>query len=143
MQRFYHKSLNLNLYDLLPLFYHFIRTQDWGIFFYFTNRHVGSCIYLFIFIYIDRSTYRFTPWYISTDSNGINSYVYWPCFIWENTNKIEIVFWKDGQVVDSSDLENRYSFEQITIEGSNPSLSFFSVKRFFSLLVLPTRYHIS
>lgn len=40
-------------------------------------------------------------------------------------------------MVDSSGLENRYSSEQRTIEGSNPSLSFFSVKRFFSLLVLP------
>ena len=29
-------------------------------------------------------------------------------------------------MVDSSDLENRYSSKQRTIEGSNPSLSFFA-----------------
>ena len=29
-------------------------------------------------------------------------------------------------MVDSPGLENRYSFEQRTIEGSNPSLSFFA-----------------
>ena len=40
-------------------------------------------------------------------------------------------------MVDSSGLENRYSSEQRTIEGSNPSHSFFSVKIFLSLLILP------
>ena len=40
-------------------------------------------------------------------------------------------------MVDSPGLENRYSFEQ-TIEGSNPSLSFFcSLNRLVSLWVLP------
>jgi len=52
----------LILYDLLLLFYHFIRTWsrgEWNLVFYFTNGHAGSCIYLYI--RIDRSTYRFTP----------------------------------------------------------------------------------
>ena len=40
-------------------------------------------------------------------------------------------------MVDSSGLENRYSSLFRTIEGSNPSLSFCSVNRFVSLLVLP------
>jgi hypothetical protein len=39
-------------------------------------------------------------------------------------------------VVDSSGLENRYSSEQRTIEGSNPSLSFCSLNRFSYLLIL-------
>lgn len=33
MEGFYHESLILILYDLLPLFYHFIRTRDRGEFF--------------------------------------------------------------------------------------------------------------
>lgn len=62
-------------------YYHFFTTLFGhgvgGNFFYFTNRHVGSCIYLSIYTdRSDRSTYRFTPWYISTNSNGINSYGY-------------------------------------------------------------------
>lgn len=37
-------------------------------------------------------------------------------------------------MVDSPGLENRYSFEQRTIEGSNPSLSlFFSLNRFVAI----------
>ncbi len=40
-------------------------------------------------------------------------------------------------MVDSPGLENRYSLKQRTIEGSNPSLSFFwLLNRFVSLLVL-------
>ena len=38
-------------------------------------------------------------------------------------------------MVDSSGLENRYSLKQRTIEGSNPSLSFFLVNRFLSLFI--------
>ena len=52
----------LILYDLLLLFYHFIRTWSrgkWNFVFYFTNGHAGLCIYLYI--RIDRLTYRFTP----------------------------------------------------------------------------------
>lgn len=58
--------------------------------------------------------------------------------IWDK-NKIEIIFRRDGRVVDSSGLENRYSSKQRTIEGSNPSLSFIlgDLLLFFILLVLP------
>src|SRR6266571_1307835 len=44
----------------------------------------------------------------------------------KKNNKIEIIFRRGGRVVDSSGLENRYSSKQRTIEGSNPSLSFFA-----------------
>lgn len=45
-------------------------------------------------------------------------------------------------MVDSSGLENRHSLEQRTIEGSNPSLSFFLlVESIFCLLVLPGQGH--
>lgn len=37
-------------------------------------------------------------------------------------------------MVDSPGLENRYSSKQRTIEGSNPSLSFYSVNRFVAFL---------
>ena len=37
-------------------------------------------------------------------------------------------------MVDSPGLENRYSSKQRTIEGSNTSLSFYSVNRFVSFL---------
>lgn len=40
-------------------------------------------------------------------------------------------------MVDSSGLENRYSSEQRTIEGSNPSLSFCLLNKFISLFVWP------
>lgn len=40
-------------------------------------------------------------------------------------------------MVDSSGLENRHSSLFRTIEGSNPSLSYCSLNRFVSLLVLP------
>lgn len=40
-------------------------------------------------------------------------------------------------MVDSSGLENRYSSEQKTIEGSNPSLSFCLLNKFLSLFVWP------
>lgn len=40
-------------------------------------------------------------------------------------------------MVNSSGLENRYSSKQRTIEGSNPSLSFCSMNRFFYLLLFP------
>lgn len=39
-------------------------------------------------------------------------------------------------MVDSSGLENRHSLEQRTIEGSNPSLSFYSLNRFLSSFYL-------
>ena len=52
----------LILYDLSPFFfYRFIRTWD-GVednFFYFTNGHAGSCMYLYI--QIGRSTHRLIP----------------------------------------------------------------------------------
>lgn len=58
----------------------------------------------------------------------------------KKNNKIEIIFRRGGRVVDSSGLENRYSSKQRTIEGSNPSLSFFArgiyIYIFFILLVL-------
>ena len=58
-------------------------------------------------------------------------------------NEIEIIFRRDGRVVDSSGLENRYSSKQRTIEGSNPSLSFCSANRFVSLFYwfCPAQYH--
>lgn len=44
-------------------------------------------------------------------------------------------------MVDSSGLENRYSSEQRTIEGSNPSLSFCLLNQFFSLFVWPGPFY--
>ena len=39
-------------------------------------------------------------------------------------------------MVDSPGLENRYSLKQRTIEGSNPSLSFFSANRIFHFYLI-------
>jgi hypothetical protein len=95
-----------------------------------------SCIYLYP-QYTDRYIQMDT--FIDRSHLGCNHkwLVYqliWPCSICRN--KIEIVFWRDGRVVDSSGLENRYSSEQRTIEGSNPSLSFFLlVESFFIGLI--------
>ena len=80
------------------------------------------------YIQIDRLTYRFTPnifLYIVMISTNSYSHVLF------SKSKIEIVFRRDGRVVDSSGLENRYSSKQRTIEASNPSLSFCSVNLFF------------
>ena len=86
-------------------------------------------------IYRDRQTYRFildifilivmVPTYIVM------------FYSMNKEKKIEIFFRRDGRVVDSSGLENRYSSKQRTIEGSNPSLSFFLVDQisfFFYIL---------
>ena len=59
----------------------------------------------------------------------------WSCSI--HRNKIEITSGRDGRVVDSSGLENRYSSLFRTIEGSNPSLSFCLLNKFVSLFVWP------
>lgn len=45
-------------------------------------------------------------------------------------------------MVDSSGLENRYSLKQRTIEGSNPSLSFFLVNRFLSLFIFDLSFNV-
>lgn len=70
----------------------------------------------------------------------------WSCSIRRNKcsirkNKIEITSGRDGRVVDSSGLENRYSSEQRTIEGSNPSLSFCLLNKFVSLFVWPGPFY--
>ena len=87
-------------------------------------------------IYRDRQTYRFildifilivmVPTYIVK------------FYSMNKEKKIEIFFRRDGRVVDSSGLENRYSSKQRTIEGSNPSLSFFLVDQisFFFLYII-------
>ena len=51
MEGFYHESLILILYDLLPLFYHFIRTRGRGEFFLL---HKEACWIMHLSIYIYR-----------------------------------------------------------------------------------------
>ena len=127
----------LILYDAFQTFDHFyLDMESRVLFFDFKNGSAGSCIYLFS-IYTDRQIdlqihARYLS-ILSIHSDGINSYGH----VLFGKSKIEIVFRRDGRVVDSSGLENRYSSEQRTIEGSNPSLSFFLVDQisfFFYIL---------
>ena len=118
----------LILYDVFPTFYHFYSDMELGVlFFYLKNGSAGSCINLFSIYPDSQIDLEIHISYLSIHSDGINSYGH----VLFGKSKIEIVFRRDGRVVDSSGLENRYSSEQRTIEGSNPSLSFCSVNRFF------------
>lgn len=121
----------LILYDVFTTFTTFIRTWGREYFFLLQKRECWIMHLSIFYIQIDRLTYRFTPnilLYIVMISTNSYSHVLF------SKSKIEIVFRRDGRVVDSSGLENRYSSKQRTIEGSNPSLSFCSVNRFFFVL---------
>lgn len=89
-----------------------------------------------IYIYIEISLIRILAIFLSVVSYRlIWSWSIWSCSI--HRNKIEINSRRDGRVVDSSGLENRYSSLFRTIEGSNPSLSFCLLNIFVSLFVWP------
>lgn len=77
----------------------------------YTNRYTRLCIYLSVYRWIHTDVYIYRS-HLGCNYKWVVYELVWPCSIC--INKIEIVFWRDGRVVDSSGLENRYSSKELS-----------------------------
>lgn len=96
--------------SIFKTYYHFIILLSL-VYILQTNRYTRLCIYLSVYRWIHTDVYIYRS-HLGCNYKWVVYELVWPCSIC--INKIEIVFWRDGRVVDSSGLENRYSSKELS-----------------------------